>query len=256
MKFVTVACALTLMAVCAPAAAQQTEPDTAVPRLGDSRQRLERVLEDLEQRLATADLREDDREFLQREAAVVRNRLTEGDFHVGDQVHLIVRNEEELTDTFTVAPGVLLPLPVGGEVDLNGLLRSELEPHLTQHLARFIVSPQVRAQALVRISVIGEVSRPGFYVIRADVPVTDAFTVAGGPSGKANLGNVRVERRGDRVWEGESLELAMNEGRTFDQLGIRAGDQFIVPQGRSTGDILRILLISVPTTIFALSRIF
>jgi protein involved in polysaccharide export with SLBB domain len=93
-------------------------------------------------------------------------------------------------------------------------------------------------------------------VIPADVPVTDAFTVAGGPSGKANLGNVRVERRGDRVWEGESLELAMNEGRTFDQLGIRAGDQFIVPEGRSTGDILRILLISVPTTIFALSRIF
>ncbi len=141
-------------------------------------------------------------------------------------------------------------------MDLRGLLRSELEPHLTQHLARYIRSPQVRAEALVRISVVGEVGNPGFYVLPADVPVTEAFTVAGGPTSDADLDDVRIERLGERVWEGDALELAINQGRTFDELGIRAGDQLVVPEGRSTGAILRILLISVPTTIFALSRIF
>ncbi len=251
----TLTLALALALVAAPARAQ--EPDSGdVPRLKDSRQRLEEVLASLEQRLATEDLHDEDRESLQKELAVVRSRLTEGDFHVGDQVWLIVRNEEELTDTFTVAPGTLLPLPVGGDVDLSGLLRSELEPRLREHLARYIRDPQVRAEALVRISVVGEVGRPGFYVIAADVPVTDAFTVAGGPTGDADLDDVRIERLGERVWQGEALELAMTRGRTFDELGIRAGDQFVVPEGRSTGDIVRILLISVPTTIFALSRIF
>lgn len=255
MNLRTAALALALAVFGAPAGAQEPGPGD-VPRLGDSRQRLERVLENLEQRLATEDLHEEDRESLQKEAAVVRSRLTEGDFHVGDQIYLVVRHEEELTDTFTVAPGVLLPLPVGGDVDLNGLLRSELAPHLTEHLARYIRTPEVRAEALVRISVVGEVSQPGFYVIPADVSVTNAFTVAGGPTGDADLDDVRVERLGERIWEGGALELAINQGRTFDELGIRAGDQFVVPEGRSTGDILRILLISVPTTIFALSRIF
>ncbi|HSM37302.1 MAG TPA: SLBB domain-containing protein [Longimicrobiales bacterium] len=254
MRLGIAALALAAVALAGPAAAQQQEAE--VPRLGDSRERLEQVLAGIEQRLATEDLHEEDRELLTMEAAVVRSRLTEGDFHVGDQVYLYVRNEEELTDTFTVAPGPLLVLPIGGEVELGRLLRSELEPALLEHLGRYIREPQMRAQALVRISVVGEVSRPGFYVLPADVSATEALTVAGGPTRTANLDEVRVERRGDRVWDGEPFALALNEGRTFDQLGIRAGDQFVVPESRSTGDTLRILLISVPTAIFALSRIF
>ena len=252
----TAALALAFAMAAAPAASQQDSATTEVPRLGDSRARLEQVLADVEQRLATEDLHEEDREVLNMEAGVLRMRLTEGDFHVGDQIELLVRNEEELSDTFTVEPGPLLVLPVGGEIPLAGLLRSELEPHLTEHLSRYIRAPMVRAQALVRISVVGEVSRPGFYVVRADVPVTEAFTVAGGPTRDADLDDVRVERRGTRVWDGEQLELAMNQGRTFDQLGIRAGDQLVVGESRNTWETLRIVLISVPTAIFALSRIF
>jgi protein involved in polysaccharide export with SLBB domain len=254
MRLRIAALALVAAALAGPAAAQEQAAD--VPRLGDSRERLEQVLEGIEQRLATEDMHEEDREALTREAAVVRARLTEGDFHVGDQIYLFVRNEEELTDTFTVAPGPLLVLPIGNEMELGGLLRSELEAKLNEHLGRYIRSPQVRAQALVRISVIGEVGQPGFYVLPADVSVTEAFTVAGGPTRRADIEDVRVERRGERIWDGEPLALAMNEGRTFDQLGIRAGDQFVVPEHRSTGETLRILLISIPTAIFALSRIF
>ncbi len=256
MIFRYVATAAMLSVLAAPLAAQEPVSRADAPRLADSRERLEEVLASLEQRLATEDLHEEDRAFLSREVDVLRARLTEGDFHVGDQVELVVRNEEELSDTFTVAPGPLLVLPIGGEMELAGLLRSELEPALTAHLGRYIRDPQVRAQALVRISILGEVSRPGFYVIPANVSITEAFTVSGGPTRGANLDGVRVERRGSRVWDGESMEIAMNEGRTFDQMGIRAGDQLVVPERRSTGDILRILLISIPTTIFALSRIF
>lgn len=256
MTFRHAATAVMLFALAAPLAAQEPVSPADSPRLQDSRDRLEAVLAGLEQRLATEDLHEEDREVLSRDVAVLRARLTEGDFHVGDQVELLVRNEEELSDTFTVAPGPLLVLPIGGEVDLGGLLRSELEPALTAHLGRYIREPQVRAQALVRISVLGEVSRPGFYVLPADVSITEAFTVAGGPTRGANLDGVRVERRGSRVWDGESMEIAMNEGRTFDQMGIRAGDQVVVPERRSTGETLRILLITIPTAIFALSRIF
>ncbi|MEN8374957.1 MAG: SLBB domain-containing protein [Gemmatimonadota bacterium] len=255
MRLRIAALTLALVALAPPVSGQEAPPG-AIPRLGDTRDRLERVLADIERQLVDDDLHEEDREALQMEADVVRGRLIEGDFHVGDQVHLLVRNEEELSDTFTVAPGPVLVLPVGGEVELGGLLRSELEPHLEEHLTRYIRSPAVRAEALVRISVIGEVSQPGFYVIPADVPVTQAFTMAGGPTREAKLDDVRVERRGDRVWEGEPLELALNEGRTFDQLGIRAGDQIVVPERRSTGETVRILLISVPTAIFALSRLF
>lgn len=173
------------------------------------------------------------RERARREAAMLRNRLAQGDFQVGDRIMLEVEGQTELTDTFTVAPGPSLILPTIREVSLAGLLRSELQSHLETQLRRFIVDPKVKATPLMRIWIQGGVNRPGVYLVPAEALVTDALMIAGGTTREARVTDIRIERDNARIWEGEALQRAITEGRTLDQLSLRAGDHIIVAEGRS-----------------------
>jgi polysaccharide export outer membrane protein len=139
----------------------------------------------------------------------------------------------ELSDTFNVNANRSIILPEIGTVPLNGVLRAELQTHLTSHLAKFINHPVVYARSLVRLEVVGAVLRPGFYVVPSDVLLTDALMLAGGPLSRADLEKIRVERSGTVIWTGDRLRDAVIEGRTLDQLSIRAGDSIHVPESSS-----------------------
>src|SRR2546430_14391553 len=90
-------------------------------------------------------------------------------FQVGDRILLHVEGDSALTDTFTVVAGPALRLPDIGEISLAGVRRTDLEAHLTQQLSRYIKDPVVQARALIRVSVVGEVTRPGFYAVPVDL---------------------------------------------------------------------------------------
>src|SRR5690606_11775882 len=107
---------------------------------------------------------------------------------------------------------------------------SELEDHIREHLTRFYRDPVVRARALIRIEVFGEVTRPGFYVLAPETPVTDVLMLAGGMTREAEQRSIRVERGDQTIWGAEALRQAIIEARTLDQLSVRAGDRLVVPR--------------------------
>ena len=110
------------------------------------------------------------------------------------------------------------------------MLRSEVTDHLTREIGRFIKDPVVRAEGLMRLSIQGMVRNPGFFVVPADILVSEALMVAGGPAVESNLDNLRIERGPLRLIEGEEMRDALQEGRTLDQLNLQAGDQIFLPQ--------------------------
>src|SRR2546425_3794232 len=165
------------------------------------------------------------------EATLVRARLTEGDFQPGDRILLLVEGEKELSDTFTVGPQRDLLLPNAGTVSLQGVLRSELEDDRAGRIATSVRAPVVRARTLVRVSVQGEVAKPGFYTVPADAVVSEALVAAGGTMKDAKITALRIERGGQAVWEKARLQRALAEGRTLDQMNLRQGDEFVVPRG-------------------------
>ena len=193
---------------------------------------------------------------------VVERRLREGDFRVGDRIRLEVEGEPELSGEFPVRSGRIVELPIVGELELAGVLRSELQEAVEDHLSDYIRNPRVRTQALMRISVIGQVGSPGFYMVGAELPITDALSLAGGPTGNANLTAMRVERGGDRIWDGESMEMAVIRGRTLDQMNIQAGDRIVVPMGGQQRDgwerfrMISMVVGTASSLIWGLSRIF
>ncbi|HEX7090806.1 MAG TPA: SLBB domain-containing protein [Longimicrobiales bacterium] len=233
------------------AAQGQTAASWDPGRPNMTRAALEDLLARYEQATASPGYTEEMRERARYEASLIRARLEEGDFQVGDRILLVLEGEEQLSDTFAVAPGPALLLPVVGEIPLKGVLRSELEDHIREHLTRFYRNPVVRARALIRIEVYGEVTRPGFYVLAPETPVTDLLMRAGGMTREADQRSIRVERGDRTIWGAEALRQAIIEARTLDQLSVRAGDRLVVPRKStwSLGEMLRVGAFVLPSVV-------
>jgi len=264
---------LWLFTAARPGAAQQVDRATG---LEVSRPELEQLLRRLDQASGAGDSSEEARARARDQASTVRTRLAQGDFHAGDRVVLSVESDEppanrvvptadrpveqQLSDSFTVAPDRTITLPLVGAISLAGVLHAELEAHLTRQLSQFLQAPVVHARPLIRIGIVGAVAKPGFYAVPADVVLSDALMAAGGLIPEAKLSDLRIERAGARLWEGDILRQAITDGRTLDEMNLRAGDQFIVPApGRTSSyEVLRTvaILLGIPVTIYTLTRIF
>ncbi len=180
-------------------------------------------------------------------------------FQVGDRVLLYVEGDSALSDTFTVVAGPALRLPIIGEIPLAGVSRADVETHLTRELGRYIKDPVVQARALVRVSVVGQVTRPGFYAVPTDLVLADALMLAGGATQEARVDRLRILRGNSALWSGTQLQTAIAQGATLDQLGIRAGDRIQVPGQRDPESKWRIAGMVVTTlatvvTVVALTR--
>src|SRR6267143_1620431 len=115
-------------------------------------------------------------------------------FQVGDRSLLHVEGDSALSDTFTVVAGPALRLPSIGEISLAGVRRSDLEAHLSRELGRFIKDAVVQARALIRVSVVGEVTRPGYYAVPTDLVLADALMLAGGATQRARVDKLSIVR--------------------------------------------------------------
>jgi polysaccharide export outer membrane protein len=176
----------------------------------------------------------------------------------GDRILLQVEGEPQLTDTFTVRPGPQLDLPPLGSVPLAGVRRDEVERTIGDWLRQYLTHPVVRAQTLLRISVLGEVARPGFYALPSDAVVGDVVMAAGGLTPEARLDRAQVTRGGDVRFDRGALRQAILSGATLDALAFRSGDALQVPRRHDTESTFRILAIvtALPLAIYATTRIF
>jgi len=254
-----VAAVIGWMAVAAPAQGQIGADAT---RAQMTRAELESLLTQLDQVAASPAYSGALRSRAQQEAAQTRQRLRDGDFQVADRIYIKVEGEAALTDSFTVSNNRSVTLTGLGELSLEGVLRSELQDHVTRFLRKYIKEPVVSTKSFVRIAVLGGVGKPGFYTFPAELPISDVIMQAGGPSFESKLQDMRIERvTGERIWEGEPLQTAIAEGRTLDRMNLRAGDRVMLPakgRGGERENTLRTLtiLLTVPATILGLTRLF
>jgi len=192
-------------------------------------------------------------------ARQVKDRLEKGDLQPGDRVALRVVGEQTLTDTFTVTPERALELPSLPAISVAGVLRSELEPHLAKQLGRYIRNPDLKAAALVRVSLMGAVGRPGFYNLPADVLATDAIMAAGGPTGAADVAKTTIRRGGVDIITETEVASAVQEGESLDQLNVQSGDEIVVgTRGQGFGGVLKTmgLISGALFGVVAITRIF
>ncbi|MFN2397620.1 MAG: polysaccharide biosynthesis/export family protein [Gemmatimonadaceae bacterium] len=170
------------------------------------------------------------------EAETLRARLRDGDFQVGDRLAILIQaiaDTATIVDTVTVRAGRLITVRSLPEISLNGILRAEAEPHVKKSVSQYLKDPTVQVTPLLRVAILGEVGRPGFYSFPADVLVSDAIMAAGGPTSNADLGKTEIKRESRNKVGKKEVSQAIVQGRTMDELNVRAGDEIIVGTKRT-----------------------
>lgn len=169
------------------------------------------------------------------EAYLIRYRLEHGDFQDGDRIALrLTRGSASLSDTLQIREGKKLVLPQLGEISLDGVLRSELTGRIEQYLTKFLRDPDVHTAPLVRVGILGNVARPGFYYVPAELPISDVLMISGGPTPAADLDRTSVRRNGDVIIDEKNTRVALSNGMSLDLLHILAGDEISVGERRQT----------------------
>jgi protein involved in polysaccharide export with SLBB domain len=199
-----------------------------------SRPELEAALKEIELVVASPAYSKTFRKGREAEAQMVRSRLAEGDFQVGDEIDVTVVGETALTAKFKVLPGRILSLPLIPAISLQGVLRSEVRDHLTVQIGKYVKDPQVTIMgSYIRMAVLGGVGQPGYYTVPADALVSDVIMQAGGPAGSVKMEKSVVRRQGREVLAGSEIQRAIESGQSLDQLNLHGGDELQI--GGSSG---------------------
>jgi protein involved in polysaccharide export with SLBB domain len=147
----------------------------------------------------------------------------------GDQLRIIVWRKPEMSCDCTVAGNGTIIHPLYREVQVTGLPLSTVEERLRTFLARYEQNPQFVIQPLVKIVVGGEVRTPNIYSVPTETTIAQAIAIAGGPTDRGVLREVKVIR--------DRNEIKMDVSKPDSDAGvlqIRSGDQILIGRrGRS-----------------------
>jgi polysaccharide export outer membrane protein len=153
----------------------------------------------------------------------------------GDTLSISVWKEPDLQKETLVRPDGSFSFPLVGEVDAKGKTVADLNKFVSQKLAKFISDPVVTVSIQEirgnKVYVIGQVNKPGEFIMNPSVDVMQVLSMAGGTTPFASLGDIVILRRTPAGKQ--SLPFRYNDvvkGRKMDQnIDLQAGDVVVVP---------------------------
>ncbi len=152
-----------------------------------------------------------------------------------DVFEVRVYNQPDLSSTYRVGPDGTIQFPLVGHLDVRGMTAAEVAGSIKSALSGdYLVNPQVsvfvKEYNSQKVSVFGEVSKPGTFTYVDGMNVIQALTLAGGFTKDASRKNINVTRAID----GQEVRLEVRvedilKG-TSKNFPVRPGDIIYVPQ--------------------------
>jgi len=163
-----------------------------------------------------------------------------GEYTLGkdDIIEINVRRHPEFSGRFTIAANGKIQYPFVGDIELTKMTKSQAIIEITKILTEYIETPEVDITIIAYNSkvvyVMGQVARPGKYVMNAEfMPVRDAVLAAGLP--RENIASLRraviirpVESKKAIVKKVNLLSLLYN-GNLKMNYDLQAGDIVYLP---------------------------
>jgi len=153
-----------------------------------------------------------------------------------DVLSINVWKEPELSvKELVVRPDGKISLPLVNEIQASGLKPRELQARITEKLKDFVASPNVNVTVIKifsqRVSVVGQVSKPGLYTLGSDTSVLDILARVGGLTEYAKGKNIKILR----TINGKTVQFPFNyknviRGNDLQQnITLKNGDTVLVP---------------------------
>ena len=148
----------------------------------------------------------------------------------GDVLRISVWPSTELSGEFTVEETGIVYLPLLGDVRVGGVSIDQVRADLRGRYGDVVRNPVVTVTPMFRITVTGEVQRPGVHMITPTNTLLDVIGMAGGFREAANADRVRIVRPG-QVVEFDAVR-ALETGEGMHVVELRSGDHVVVPTAR------------------------
>lgn len=154
----------------------------------------------------------------------------------GDTLTVSVWKEPDLSGPVLVRPDGTFSIPLAGQIDARDKTVTELQRTIAQRLQKYIANPVVTVSVQDvkgnKIYVIGQVTKPGDFVVNPRVDVMQALSMAGGTTPFASLNSIVILRRMANGQQ-EAIPFRYKEvanGRNLGQdITLQAGDVVVVP---------------------------
>ena len=153
----------------------------------------------------------------------------------GDTLEISVWKEPDLQRTVLVRPDGAFSFPLVGEVDARGKTVSELNKlvsdRLTKYISDAVVTISVQEIKGNKIFVLGQVNKPGEFIVNPSVNIMQALSMAGGMTPFAATNDIIV-MRGQGAQQ-KAMAFRYNDvvrGRSLDtNIELLSGDIVVVP---------------------------
>jgi polysaccharide export outer membrane protein len=152
----------------------------------------------------------------------------------GDLFTLEVVGEKDLPKEFQVASDGTVDFPYVHRIEVQGLEPQELARTVRQQLIeqRILIDPSVivsvKEYNSKRVTVLGQVQKPGSFPLTTGMTLVQAISDAGGLNAIANGDRVNLTRKDDRSTTTVVLSFdSITSGRSPD-IPLQAGDQIYV----------------------------
>jgi len=155
----------------------------------------------------------------------------------GDVLQITVWKEESLDREIVVLPDGAITFPLIGSIAAQGKTPEEVQIDIKNKLKKYIpdasVAVVVKAALGHTVSVIGQVTKPGEFVMGHNLTVMQALAQAGGVTPYASEGNIKILRRVDD--KETAIEFPYSDVVDGDELDkditLKSGDVIVVPTG-------------------------
>ena len=171
-------------------------------------------------------------------SATVKVQTTSDEYRIGadDVLAVNVWKEPEISRTLPVRPDGNISLPLVGDLKASGRTPAELQKEIKDQLVEYLSNPEVTVLVQEakshKFNVIGEVEKPGSYVMGGPMTVLDAIAMAGGLREFAKTTKIFVLRVNS---DGSRSRLPFNYKRVIKGNDLRADvelrprDTIVVP---------------------------
>jgi polysaccharide export outer membrane protein len=154
----------------------------------------------------------------------------------GDVLEISVWKEPDLQrPQVLVRPDGAFSFPLVGEVDARGKTIAELNKtvsdRLTKYIADAVVTISLQEIRGNKIYVIGQVNRPGEFIVNPSVNIMQALSMAGGMTAFAATNEIVVLRGQGKAQQAMAFRYAdVVRGRSLDtNIELQSGDIVVVP---------------------------
>jgi polysaccharide export outer membrane protein len=155
----------------------------------------------------------------------------------GDVLQITVWKNDTLSRVAPVRPDGKISMPLLHDIVASGLTAMQLRDKIATALGEFMPNPEVAVAVTevksMRVSILGEVSKPGVLELRGETTILEAIAMAGGFKDFASPSKITILRNDE---SGKTKRIRFNYNKAVsassndeENLVLRSGDVVVVP---------------------------